>query len=617
MSGEAKPAALVIAPMPVFPTNAGNRQRLLATCEMLKRGGYAIDFAYLAHEDQIYRRFGQHPPTDDAAARAFFRRVFRITPVAAVPLRTKSRDFGIDDWCPPELDDFVAWYSVHHRDTRVVLVNYVFLSRCLERVPPGVMRIIDTHDRFTDRHRQYIPFRSEPNFFHTDAVGESQGLSRSDLVLAIREDEARFFRSICPVPVQTLPPRACARRLFETPHRLGHVGFIGHGNDANLFSISRFITLWSQVESPMRPELVVAGEICRSLPPPPPGVRHLGYVEEPKDFYAAVDAVVAPMIAGTGLKMKILEALSFGTPVLGTRMGFEGFDTVAPQHHFTGLPELIDGLLAISDDPAALQSLTTACTDLLDRYGAAADTEEQAFLARLPKAPSSEPPHRPDGSAREVLAGESFILSGENSVRSSPLEDEEHGQLVATERRPGGREAQAGYTAARRRWFVRERRAGDPPPSGTNPFYGRAVAPSPEWVRTDRLSSDLRERTASLLLEGEMDWVSEGAWVGAMGRSTVVVTRFPADLIHHPSWASFLILPAGEKGATELRFRSATCLAGPPLAFTNRSGRYALTARTVALTLTPARMVDPSRADGAALLVIADDLMGRIDLGQS
>ncbi|MFD0935095.1 hypothetical protein ACFQ12_07850, partial [Methylobacterium trifolii] len=208
---------LVLAPMPPFPTIAGNRRRLLAVCEMLRRGGFSVDLAYYAHEDQVYRRFGQHPPTDHVRMAQTFRRVFRIEPPGAIRLRTGARVFGIDDWCPAAVGAFVARYFAGQPDTCALVVNYVFLSRCLEAVPPGVLTLIDTHDRFADRQTMYRPFGIAPSFFYTDRENEAAGLARADLVLAIQENEAAYFRAITDRRVLSLPPRLPRQRPSAAP----------------------------------------------------------------------------------------------------------------------------------------------------------------------------------------------------------------------------------------------------------------------------------------------------------------------------------------------------------------------------------------------------------------
>lgn len=379
-----KPAILVLAPMPAAPASAGNRRRLAATCEALTRGGFAIDLAYYAHEDQIYRRFGQHPPTDLAAMERTFRNVFLIEARTVVPLKTRSNAFGIDEWCPDEVGDFVAWYFSAYPATGAVLVNYVFLSRALERVPPGVLRLIDTHDRFAGRQTQYRPFRAEPNFFYTDAAGEAAGLSRADIVLAIQAAEAGSFADLTDSRVLLLPPHFPARKPFAAPERVASIGFLGHGNDPNLFSIGRFIRAWREGWTPDRPELVIAGEICRSLPGVEgPGVRLLGYLDRLEDFYAQADLVVAPMLMGSGLKMKVGEALSFGRPVVGTEIGLEGFEPAEPAHRCRDAEAVKAAVLAVSWDADALARLTRASEALFTRYAETALAAEAELIGLL------------------------------------------------------------------------------------------------------------------------------------------------------------------------------------------------------------------------------------------
>lgn len=57
-----------------------------------------------------------------------------------------------------------------------------------------------------------------------------------------------------------------------------------------------------------------------------PGVEWLGYVEELTPIYHATRAVVAPVFVGGGTKLKVLEALQYGLPVIGAPHAVEGLD---------------------------------------------------------------------------------------------------------------------------------------------------------------------------------------------------------------------------------------------------------------------------------------------------
>ncbi|GJE71076.1 glycosyltransferase [Methylorubrum podarium] len=660
-----KPAILVLAPMPAAPVSAGNRRRLVATCEALTRGGFAVDLAYYAHEDQIYRRFGQHPPTDFLEMGRTFRNVFLIEARTVIPLKTRANAFGIDEWCPDEVGDFVAWYFSAFPETGAALVNYVFLSRALERVPPGVLTLIDTHDRFAGRQNQYRPFRAEPNFFYTDAAGEAAGLARADVVLAIQAAEAGYFAGLTDSRVLLLPPHFPAQKPFTVPERVARIGFLGHGNDPNLFSIGRFIRTWREGWTPDRPELVIAGEICRSLPGVEgPGVRLLGYLDRLEDFYAQADLVVAPMLMGSGLKMKVGEALSFGRPVIGTEIGLEGFEPLEAAHRCRDAEAVKEAVLAVAGDRDALARLTRASEALFTRYAEAAVAAEAELIGLLRthgrdraspsprargegrgdlvvvatsgsdgegahpvEAPSETPPHlrlpprfgdgrvaealspqagrgEADTDATRVVQGGGLVLTCETSARSLPAADPDLGVLVATERRPG-HGAAAVYTALRQRWFARA----EPGAEGAAPDLGALdVALSPEWVRDRKLPPEARAVLARAFAGIQADWETEGRIVGCAGDRIEIATLLPGVLVNgtHPA-AAFLI--AGED-ACELRPERVTPLHRREIhAYADRTGRLPAPL-PASLSFRGASLLPA----GGCLLFLTDDGIGRITL---
>jgi glycosyltransferase involved in cell wall biosynthesis len=55
-----------------------------------------------------------------------------------------------------------------------------------------------------------------------------------------------------------------------------------------------------------------------------PNVRVLGYVEAVEEYVCASDVCVAPMVSGSGTKLKVLEYLAAGKPVVATRRAVEG-----------------------------------------------------------------------------------------------------------------------------------------------------------------------------------------------------------------------------------------------------------------------------------------------------
>ena len=73
---------------------------------------------------------------------------------------------------------------------------------------------------------------------------------------------------------------------------------------------------------------------------PPPAVRALaserigvtGTVEDIRPFYSSAVAVVVPLRIGSGTRLKILEAMAAGVPVVSTHLGAEGIDATNNIH---------------------------------------------------------------------------------------------------------------------------------------------------------------------------------------------------------------------------------------------------------------------------------------------
>jgi glycosyltransferase involved in cell wall biosynthesis len=65
-------------------------------------------------------------------------------------------------------------------------------------------------------------------------------------------------------------------------------------------------------------------------------VEVLGYVEDLAPVYTACDAVIVPVRAGGGTRIKVLEAFSYGRPVVSTSAGIAGIGAVDGRHVLAG-----------------------------------------------------------------------------------------------------------------------------------------------------------------------------------------------------------------------------------------------------------------------------------------
>lgn len=53
-------------------------------------------------------------------------------------------------------------------------------------------------------------------------------------------------------------------------------------------------------------------------------VKYLGFVDNPYEMIANAKAMFAPLFSGAGVKVKVVESLACGTPVIGNEISFEG-----------------------------------------------------------------------------------------------------------------------------------------------------------------------------------------------------------------------------------------------------------------------------------------------------
>ena len=63
------------------------------------------------------------------------------------------------------------------------------------------------------------------------------------------------------------------------------------------------------------------------------GVKILGFVDDIEECFRRYRVFVSPLRWGGGVKVKILQAMAQGVPIVTTRVGAEGIDGVAPDEN--------------------------------------------------------------------------------------------------------------------------------------------------------------------------------------------------------------------------------------------------------------------------------------------
>lgn len=118
------------------------------------------------------------------------------------------------------------------------------------------------------------------------------------------------------------------------------------------------------------------------------GVELTGYVNDIRPLVASASALIVPLRHGGGTRLKVIEAMALGTPVVSTRMGAEGIAAEDGVHILYGETdeELAEQTIRLMKDPALTASISCAARELIsERYqwSAIADKLDRSMTRAL------------------------------------------------------------------------------------------------------------------------------------------------------------------------------------------------------------------------------------------
>ncbi|MBV9530126.1 MAG: glycosyltransferase family 4 protein [Bradyrhizobium sp.] len=198
--------------------------------------------------------------------------------------------------------------------------------------------VVETHDldflQFTKRYGFALTSRKIVGKFRS----EFSLLGIASALIAISRIEAGIFRLFLPdkpvffVPdygsIKPKPKIISASRNFDYD-----LLFVGSDNPLNVMGIVGFIRSHRNLLGRYR--LAIAGkaslvdEVVAAVSSSP-NVSLLGFVDNIDDLYDRTKIVISP-VDGTGLKIKVIEALAAGKPVFGSQHSLEGLPPGAQQ----------------------------------------------------------------------------------------------------------------------------------------------------------------------------------------------------------------------------------------------------------------------------------------------
>ena len=235
--------------------------------------------------------------------------------------------YRVDDWYTREITEQLLKISQQVKPD-VVLVEYVFLSKVFECFGPDTLKILDTHDIVGNRHRLYQKNDIAPQWFYTSVAQEKKALDRADVVIAIQDEEATYFRQLTRHKVITVGHMVQVSHGDEqADNKTNHLLFVGSSNPINVEALRWFLRDVFPLVRVQLPhiELEVVGG-CAEKISARDGLILTGRAIDLASHYRRAKAVINPVRFGTGLKIKAIEALAYGRPLITTRAGAAGLE---------------------------------------------------------------------------------------------------------------------------------------------------------------------------------------------------------------------------------------------------------------------------------------------------
>jgi glycosyltransferase involved in cell wall biosynthesis len=327
------PHILMVTHVLPYPHAAGNEIRIFRLLKFLRKAGFRITLVLRPLEkteisnesiiglnslaDAVYIFDSRTPAPKENIN-------FPYLDLAESDKRLKQMQ---DGFCPPW---FAAEIECLMSDIKpdVVISQYIFMSRIL--LAPSlkhVLKIIDTHDLFSNKQEVVEKYRIENFGLLMTAAEEALFLRRADVIMAIQQSEYEQITTMVPDHQVLLcgfdmdVPKAGVD--LQVPYT---VLIVASSNEFNVRGTQDFLDFtWPLIKEKVpKACLRIVGKVCDHVSTADSSVEKLGFVHDLSAEYKRACVVVNPCAVGTGLKIKTIEALAWGKAHVGWPASSDG-----------------------------------------------------------------------------------------------------------------------------------------------------------------------------------------------------------------------------------------------------------------------------------------------------
>lgn len=316
----------------------GSDTRTWSVLRWLKESGIRVHFVY------VTRKFFAGPPSRELRRLIASYHTLHVAGCESSPAHprgwqslTRRRSWVLQQyWSQRRRCNQPLHLCVHDllQSTGATLlwVNHTALAPVIENLPrgAGATRILDTHDilHLRDASLHAAGLLSEQEI---DRDQERELLAQFDLLLAIQDQEKAALRDI--LPQQNVITVGHAVDVRPQPCTTPDICFVGSQYVVNERELLKFLRdAWPQIRDRCpQTRFQIAGGVskCPSIVSAAQADARLelrGIVGRTKEIYAGPAVIVCPMWCGSGLSIKLVEALAHGKATIASAHAAEGLE---------------------------------------------------------------------------------------------------------------------------------------------------------------------------------------------------------------------------------------------------------------------------------------------------
>ncbi len=352
-----RPAVIIVAPP--WP-RSGTGRVIQNQIEFYQSRGYftlfvavAIDGAYMQTNTVFWNFIKEGVDSlgaDRVSIATFDRKRYVLTKCTASVrhgLSGTAIDWIVDVGRSAQLPEDVARH-IRQLPVALIHVNHIFTMGFAERLRKHLIQggncvpiILETHDiqsHVLQERGDLNPWTRRCDSGERLIRSERKLLDRANVLVHLSVDDFKFFEAQLPSKphILAMPTidqafisainEACSPPLTDAIDLL----FVGHFHSANLAALTWFFEQVWPLIADRRYSLKVVGAIdllvrgC--LPKTYEAFRScfVGQVADLAPYYRAARCAIAPMVSGSGISIKTIEALALGKPFVGTSKAFRG-----------------------------------------------------------------------------------------------------------------------------------------------------------------------------------------------------------------------------------------------------------------------------------------------------